>query len=666
MITDTIGLLAGYDIDGLREKMRQEPFAPIFDALAAKVREAAEEDRQREEIISRGWCHSQYFTPLVLEAAFVYRMTGDPAAFAHVRRQIDKLARVYADPPASFYREIPGFAGKPTAYFSNAHTCLAARLCGPALGEQYETLRELARARLIDDHSSPYFFTHFNAGHNAVATHVIAGAICALTFGEEAGHPETARIIELGRDACAMHLQWGFDAQGAPFEGPMYALVTLEWVFLYADLLRRHGGEDLFRTLPKLAVVAQAAAELQFPGLPGISGFEDCRRLITQHPMPWLLLTAREYGRPQDLALWRQTHTALDPAQPHHVRRAGWQGLLDLLWWDGSEPERQVQEFGLPTAFFGQGAGVSVLRSSWHDDAVCLVALGQGRSHNVPDHTHADAGHFSLYAHGDYLAYDTAYFNFDEDTHSVVLIDDTPHCRATQGNLFHGVLTAHGRHPLLDFVTVDAASAKGCLWAERTTLFIRGDGDFAYAVTLDNLNRDNGVHNFTWQLQANLHCRLETEGRTARVLGETARLDCHFFSPLPADYPTCPHTLRVFADDHPHRNVATGQPETNPRLLAEQTGPNGTIMAVLIPRRLGEAALTVTDATAARTFNAYVEHGDCIDQIVYACDHSYVRLPDLHASSEIIVVRRRKSGEVVDYWTNDGQAVRALSRTPPE
>jgi len=603
---------------------------------------------------------------MVLKAGFVYRMTGDEAALAHVRRQIDKLARVYADPPASFYREIQGFKGKPSAYFSNAHTCLAARLCGPDLGGHYGRLLELARDRLLDDcHHPDYFFTHFNAGHNAVVTHVIAAAICALAVGHEAGHPPTDQLIAWGRDACEAHAHWGFDAQGAPFEGPMYALVTLEWVYLYADLLRRHGGEDLFRTLPKLEIIAWAAGELQLPGLVGISGFQDCRRLITQHPMPWLLLTARAYGRPQDLALWQQTEAPLDQNQPHHTRRSGWRGLLDLLWWDGSAPERAVQESGLPTAFFGLGAGVSVLRSSWRDDAVCLVSLGQGRSHNVPDHTHADAGHFSIYARGDYLACDTAYFNFDEDTHSVVLIDDAPHCHAEQGNMHHGIITAHGRHPLLDFVTVDAASAKGCLWAERATLFIRGDDDFAYVVTLDNINRDNGVHNFKWQLQGNLHCRIETEGTTARVIGDKARLDCHFFSPLAEDYPTCPHILRVFTDAHPHLHVWTKEPEPNPRLVTEQVGPNCSLLAVLIPRRLDEPALTVTDATAYRTFNTYVAHGDYIDQLVYACDHIYVRLPDLRASSEMVVVRRRQNGEVVGYWTNDGKAAEMLEPGVP-
>ena len=292
--------------------------------------------------------------------------------------------------------------------------------------------------------------------------------------------------------------------------------------------------------------------------------------------------------------------------------------------------------------------------------------LGQGRSHNVPDHTHADAGHFSLYAYGDYLAYDTGYFNFDEDVHSVVLIDGKPHAPATQGNLHHGLFTGRGHHPLLDWVRIDAASAKGCIWAERIVLFIRGDGDFAYLAVLDNLNRDNGVHDYQWQLQANLHTRIDTRGDTAAdVMGTTARLECHFFSPLAADYPSSPHRLRVFADAHPHRHLWTKEPEPNPRLVAEQHGPNGNLMALVIPRRTVDPRVIVRNAPGPRTFNVYVEHGDWIDQIVYAPDHRYVRLPDLRASSEAAVVRRDRSGAVIGVWTVDGLAAQPASGFPP-
>jgi hypothetical protein len=84
-------------------------------------------------------------------------------------------------------------------------------------------------------------------------------------------------------------------------------------------------------------------------------------------------------------------------------------------------------------------------------------------------------------------------------------------------------------------------------------------------------------------------------------------------------------------------------------------------MALVIPRREGEEAVRVIQASGPRTLNVYVEHGAWVDQVVFACDHSWVRLPDLQASSEAVVVRRTRSGKVASVWTLDGQPARATS-----
>jgi hypothetical protein len=649
-------LLADLDSALFRQRLSHEPLAGLLRNLIAETRQVAENDLATDEIRAAGWCHSLYFTPHVLEAAVIWRLTGEAWALAHVERQLGKMHRVYADYPASFKTEIKGFGGKPSAYFSVANTALAADLCRAGLGAGFERFLDLVRTTLLRDRTdAPYFFTHFNAAHNAVVTHVIATGIAALALGREAGHPEAAALIEHARDACEMHLRLGFDACGVPFEGPMYALVTLDWVYLFSELLRRAGGENLFVTLrPRFEAVADALAALQLPGFIGYSGAQDCRSLIQLHPMPWLLLSARELGRPQDRALWSVAmsgdHRGAVPGKPADTLLGNRRGLMDLLWWDGQPADTAALR--LPPAYVSKGAAVAQFRTSAGPDAVWAMVLGQGRSHNVPDHAHADAGHVSIFAHGDYLAYDTGYFNFDEDTHSVVLIDGKPHAPATQGNHHHGSLVDHGSHPMLDWARIDAASAKGCLWADRLVLFIRGEGDFAYLAVLDNINRDNGVHAFQWQLQGNLHTRIDMQGdSSADVVGNKARLECHFFNPRKEDYPTCPHSLRVFADAHPHLHIWKKEPETNPRLVAEQTGPNCNLMALVIPRHLADPRLVVRSAPGLRTFNAYVEHGEWIDQIVYAPDHLYIRLPDLRVAAEAAVVRRDRSGAIVSVWT---------------
>jgi len=158
-----------------------------------------------------------------------------------------------------------------------------------------------------------------------------------------------------------------------------------------------------------------------------------------------------------------------------------------------------------------------------------------------------------------------------------------------------------------------------------------------------------------------MHTRIDVTGdRTATVHGSTARLDCHFFIAKEGDNPGHPHTLKVWADHHQHYNVLTKEPETNPRLVAELEGPNGTMMSLVIPRRKGAPALTVRDDSGYRTWSIKVEHGDYIDQIIYASDHIFVRQPDLKASSPVVVVRRDRQGRVLDTWTIDSKPVQPL------
>jgi hypothetical protein len=671
-ITDR-GLLCGYDLKELQSRIQLPGVQPFYQRLYQATRTEAAADLSTDELPCRGWCHSLYFTPRVLEAGFIYALTGEAWAAAHVARQVAKLERVYADPPHSFTREIKDFHGKPSAYFSYVHTALAVQLCRPALDPAlFARFLTLVRIRFLEDRGNPpYFFTHFNAAHNAIVTHTISAAITALVWGAESGHPLTDQVVEWGRDACEMHLRLGFDAQGAPFEGPMYSLVTLEWVFLYADLLRRHGGEDLFKSLPELAVLPHAFRNLQLPGDIGLIGFNDCRQLITQIRMPWLLLTDRHFNRPQDRLFWQQAYGLLfsrdagpaqtDPAMKFSDKDADIlaPGLLDLLWWDGQpSPLKPTDNPPLPL-FIGQGCGVALMRTSPSPDAVCVQVQAQGRSHQILDHTHGDAGHFSIFAHGEYLAYDTGYFNMDETTHSVVLVDHQPPIKNAHSIYpaarFSAVVSRPG---WIDYLRVDAAAAKGCIWADRHLLFLRGEEDEACLLMFDNINRDHASHAFQWQLQANLHCSIAVTGPdSACVSGQKARLDCRFFIPQPGDFPTAPHSLKLFTDAHPHRQVISGQAETNPRLVAENSGPGCLLLSVITPRRIGEPALEIIPEPAYRTFHVRIRHPHFEDQVLVAGDHRFIRIPGLKTASEIVVIRRRP-GRPPEIWTPDQLPVR--------
>ena len=84
--SDDNGLLAGYDLEHLRDKIERPPFAGVLAGMTERFRHVAEQDAAAETIRPGGWCHSLYFTPMVLEAAFLWRIAGEQGAARHVAR----------------------------------------------------------------------------------------------------------------------------------------------------------------------------------------------------------------------------------------------------------------------------------------------------------------------------------------------------------------------------------------------------------------------------------------------------------------------------------------------------------------------------------------------------------------------------------------------------
>jgi hypothetical protein len=77
-------------------------------------------------------------------------------------------------------------------------------------------------------------------------------------------------------------------------------------------------------------------------------------------------------------------------------------------------------------------------------------------------------------------------------------------------------------------------------------------------------------------------------------------------------------------------------------------------MTVIAPRRTGDAPLVVRNTSGHRVFRAEIEHGDGTDTVIAALDHSLIKFPDVTGYAEIAMIRRDRSGMVVDQWTLGG------------
>lgn len=708
-MTDSTGLLAGISLDLIRNRIVAAPYQEFWTRLRRRWREVADWEAATGKTVYIGSCAGGQITWLVREAALDYALTGAKDALTFVHKQIDRLADVFLYHPENWTR-------REHPYWSEMHVALAADLCRYGLDDQHrDDLYRMVREHFV---TAPYIGWdaryRFLAGHNMTVTEQACAGICALVLGEEAGCADWREIVQRAIESCHLYSHYSLDRGGYGYEGTMYAAVPMDIIYLFAQLLHQRGIADLFHDIPVMKTYPMALRSLLFPDRIGLCPLAD-GGILNPKSFAWLLLTAAHYRQPEDLGLWyeyRGPGRAADPCSNNNPRfywpetdpaaptRADSWGfdLFPLLWWDADAPMTSVAESKQPTANYSTGAEVATCRTSWSHDAVYLNLSGQGRGHQALDHAHADGGHVSLFAHGEYLAIDTGYWNTLEDHHSVVLIDGQTQFNRDNDVRFRrhyaGHITEFQRHTLLEYARVDQSHPRNCVWADRHVLFVRLGGDDAYVVLLDNINPDNGVHDYTWQLQCHPDSAIRLTGpNAARVEKANARLDVTVLSPAPDDFPTCPHafTLRhdiVYGNQVEGHTaglktapgVTPGQAFlyteaqawemksdlvysnwVRPRLIAEQHGPLCLLMSILSPRRAGAAPLTVTERRGRRVLRAEIDCGEFIDTVIAALDMGFLDFSDVKGYSELALIRRTRDGKVIDVWTVDDSTLEILT-----
>jgi len=683
MTINSTGLLAGCSLQDLRERIERPPLDAVYRRMEARWREAAGIAARGEEPPGHASLAWRSVTPMAMQAAFIWRVTGNADAVRYVEGRIEKLAQDHREG-----NEKPGDWRPPV--LSHGQIALATDMCREGLRpDAHETVCRLAREHMIDFHDADAILHYRSGGRNIPICQTINAAIAALVLGEECGHPGWEEVVGIGRDACIQYLRRGFDQNGFPFEGTGYGLETAYYVYLYAQLLRQSGREDLFASEPNLSNIPLAALSIMLPDRSALVNVNDLG-LIFPWSMPWLLLTARAFDRGVDRGLWDE-FCGFDHAERPAGDVTPWfretfgevtRGfdhmpslLLTILWWRPDLPSAPVEQADLPLAACSPGVQMANFRTSWRREATYLNVLGSGRSHTGAGHAHADCGHFSLFAHGEYLAVDTGRYNVDEDHHNVVLVDGK--CHRPQPPQQWGFSLRSGRlrgfrpGALVDYVIADSAHMKDCIWSDRHVLFVRTGGDDAYVVTVDNINPDYERHSYLWQLHAHPDARVEITGpASASIVGQRAALDVHFLFPRPEDFPDDPHTLKLRADtsywalgkkDDPGVEArATGllvSSYQHARLVAELTGESCLLMAVMVPRRRSEAPRAVESRPSRCLLRAEVALGGVTDTVLAAPDHGFVRQDDLRGHAELALVRRDEGGRVLGQWVSDGEIV---------
>ena len=382
-----------------------------------------------------------------------------------------------------------------------------------------------AAIKAFDNPNAWYYEIH---NHNGVVFGP-AGIVC-LQFRDR---PEYGRRMKECLRFLKRWLETSIDEKGLPAEGSAYARYSTLRVMLFAMLLREKGGEDLFKTT-RLGKWPHVYIAKQIPGTRWMDTRGD-----GYYEQPGLECLYVAVANQDPAAEWIWENYAAHGEEAYFP--------IDILLEAGKRPAPALDFSKCRKAEFFPRRQFAIWRTGWSKDDVMFsmeagpfITSSKGKGCT---HAQADKGHFCLYAFGEMWAVDTGYANdiwtnrkysrSHTFAHSCVLINGKG--QAPSGNNL-GVSAGtpvFEDHAAYGYAKADCTPAyrannrkepgAGAKHAVRDVLFARpSHGAPAYAVILDNIEKDGEKHKFTWQmmLPGNKQVKLRPGG--ALILSETS------------------------------------------------------------------------------------------------------------------------------------------------
>ncbi len=441
---------------------------------------------------------------------FAYQMTGDERFAAH---GVELLVAASERLPVTDPKVAPAFAGARGDIMRGlavGYDWLGETMTPEQKRQWADTSAAYVRNILAEANKDGTWWVPY---HNFVGVAVGAAGCLALQLREF--YPEEADgWLAESTDLVRRWLDEGFDDQGAYCEGTGYSVYGLTDAVLFAEALRRDGGENLL-VHPHLLRVPDFYAQSLLPGERVLEARNDAGYAGLSNPLVLRIAGAQESGLAK--WLWERCGGGVSP--------------LHIVW-DNEVAAVDPLAFGVRLAAHFEGRGLCVFRTGW-EKADVMFSIESGPYYQVT-HNQADKGHFTLYGLGHRWAIDSGYGNNQDPAgraqtvaHNCVLIDGQGQALSGAGLGTNGTIAAYEDTPGYGYALADCTEAYNrnnrdmpgvvVQRALRHVLFVRpADGVPAYAVVLDDIAKDDAAHDFTWLLH--------TPEEMAITLGEGSAL----------------------------------------------------------------------------------------------------------------------------------------------
>jgi len=373
------------------------------------------------------------------EAAFAYRMEGDPRYLA--------AAKQYMDAAVSY--PVWGYSwSKPNVDLAAAHLLYGMGLAYDLLYSDFTPAERTKYRACIALHGNLMYAAFapkpgrrwsYSQNHTFIPMAGLGVAAYAV-YGEV---PEAAQWAALAR-AIFDRVLATYSKDGYYYEGFEYWIFSTPWLVHYLDALEHAAGQNLFDQ-PGLRQTHLYAAFSLTPGGQTMFDFgdvfegpvtraqkgEDYERshpqdhFETNYNLLYDLAARFQSEEIQGVADWMR-------AQGHTAQEEWW----TLAWRNPSLPSKPIE--ALPPWHWFRDHDVAYWRSGWDADATAIAfkcGPPEGHvttelQHRLPDwnledgHTHPDANSFIVWAHGGYLSGDSGYAGVPHTAdHNTLLVD---------------------------------------------------------------------------------------------------------------------------------------------------------------------------------------------------------------------------------------------------
>lgn len=383
------------------------------------------------------------------------------------------------------------------------------------------------------------------ASYNVGAIPIGGLGILALAIRSDSAHPDAALWLrEATRRLSQNFYPTSWKPSGICWEGPNYAIVGLKYPALFAEALRRCGGQDMVGDAG--ATLAMQYLMHQWMPQEGCAPIGDNtsygRRTFAAE---YLLGIARSKDA---VGLW----TWRNYVEPRYL-----DPLITYLWYPLDLHPISPVAAETPLAKYFEvtpnRAGYFFSRTQWQDpDAAFFSFVTRYERCN---HEHYDMNSFLLGAYGTLFATHEMLFPYGHEHHGVdfehnmIIIDEGGWPRhdndgsCGDDNSTLGILVGLASGPFADYVRGDAKWSyrdnsiiidNPAIRAERACLFVK-EGEVPYMLVFDDIQSSDDEHVYKWQWHAPSNVAITGAGSVNDPLVLAAKRGCcaiHFITPV--------------------------------------------------------------------------------------------------------------------------------------